>query len=148
MKLGDTLKDKYSDAQGVAMTQVSTISGMEYFDIVGKDKDGEPKAWALDEVQLELIESAAIDATPTPTGKIAIGMRVQDIATDWKGTVVTEALYLNGCVRYSVRGQGKDGVPHEEYLHEALLQPINDAPIVEPLSPPRRGGSSSRFSSL
>lgn len=148
MKLGDTVRDKYSDVQGVVMVSVRTLSGMEYFDIASKDKDGYPKMWAIDTIQLELVEEAEEDVSPEPTGNITIGMRVNDLATGWQGVVISEALYLNGCVRYYVRGPGTDGVPHEEYLHEALLQPIANSHPVEPTAPPRRGGSNSRFSSF
>jgi hypothetical protein len=149
VKLGDRVKDKFSGWEGIATIQLNLFSGYRSWGVEGVDSNNQPATHDFDEPQLEVVEASTQDLTPRPSGKIRVGMKVRDIASDWEGMVVSEVLYLNGCVRYEVQGPGtkvgrfsKASPPVIKTLDESLLEPISSEKIKQPAIA-RSGGSRS-----
>lgn len=149
VKLGDSVKDRYSEWEGVVTMKMELFNGSSRFAVSGQDKDGMPTDYHFDEPQLVVLTPAPADVTPKPNGKIKLGEVVRDTTSGWEGVAVGFYLYLNGCVRVEVSGRASKpsllgkAVPKAYVLDEIIVEPVKKASAVVPQGPPRTGGSRS-----
>lgn len=52
---------------------------------------------------------------------------VRDTVSGWKGKVISEYRYHNGCLRYEVAGADKDGKPESFVFDEEQLEVVKRA---------------------
>ena len=72
-----------------------------------------------------------------------MGMQVRDVVTGFKGVVVAETHWLNGCTRVQVQPRPKKGensVPGAESFDVEQLEVVNAAPVRLPRQKPERVG--------
>jgi len=63
------------------------------------------KSVIFDACQLEVLNKEPIVKCVVPEFKIEMGACVKDTVTNFKGTVITRELHMNGCVRLRVRNE-------------------------------------------
>lgn len=140
IKLGDRVKDRWSDDEGTAYVLIRQMNGTRRFLVAMKNKDGERKNAGYDEPELELLESAEEDLTPEVGGEVELGSEVRDTTTGFTGVCTSIYLYLNGCIRYEVQGLDRQkGVPTFVALDEIMVQPTGYK--VQEQGPRRSGGA-------
>ena len=84
--------------------------------------------------------------------KFELGDRVKDAVTGFKGVVVAQTKWLNGCIRYNVQSEKlKDGRPQDAYAFDEEQLSVVGSPIKikqQPTGGPRpdvtRGNTVSR----
>jgi len=148
MKLGDKVKDRISGWEGRVTVEIRQFNGTTRFDVAGSNSNGEPASYMFDEPQLEVVEPAPRNITPTPSGDFELGDRVKEKASGWEGNITAIYLYSNGCVRYEVQGANKQtGCPEFMAFDEAFLEKVNRKGIkrtekkMERTVPARTGGA-------
>lgn len=112
-ELGDTIREKITGFEGVAVGRHYFISGTVQYTIAPKklDDKGSPVPIAsFDWQHLELMERGPLVTMPT-LPEFELGDEVDDEITDFKGTVTSKSEFINGCVQYGVqpRALAKDG---------------------------------------
>lgn len=118
--LGHTVQDTISKVEGVlygiSMYASGTVDG--YFIPLGmtdsfKRHEG---IWS-EQYQLVLLDGEPVECTPLNEQKFKNLDKVQHIASDLIGDILSVSYWMNGCVRYSVRFDGvnpKTGLPYKE----------------------------------
>jgi hypothetical protein len=147
VNIGDTAKDNISGYQGFVTMLVWPFQGQPQAVIVptGTDEKGHPH----DGHQFDLNQIQVLEKCENPTEftepKFHIGQQVKDKLTPFKGTVIAQILYQNGCWRYNVQPNklGKSKLPAEyKTLDSDRLAPAQGKAVPTDATPPtkRTGG--------
>lgn len=112
--LGDKVKDRVTQFEGVIITRDEWFGGNTRFDVQPqKLKDEKPiESYAFDQGQLELVSEKAVEPVEITTLSTwpMNGEECKDKITGLKGKVVGVHYYLNGCVYATVQPDiQKDG---------------------------------------
>lgn len=75
---------------------------------------------------------------------IELGKKAKDIVSGWEGLATARYEYMNGCIRYEISAQDKDGQPKSFVFDEQQLEQLTDEKIKKPGKSKRTGGERGR----
>lgn len=111
--LGDTLRDKMTGFEGVAVARHVFMSGTIQYGVLSRKRNekGEDVQILVDWQFLELVDPGTPTEPPDGLPEFIIGDQVADTVTDFAGMVTSRSEFINGCVQYGVqpRALAKDG---------------------------------------
>lgn len=104
-RLGDTVRDKMTGFEGVAVGRHTFMSGTVQYSVLGRERTakGEDIQILVDWQFLELVNSGTPSEPPEGLPTFTIGDEVGDKVTDFAGMITSKSEFINGCVQYGVQ---------------------------------------------
>ncbi len=141
VKLGNVVRDVVTGVQGTAVQYLTLLNGSIQFGVqpkvTPKEPDKIPEAWNIDDNQLAFVdEGLEGKVVPPPEVAINLGDKVRDKITNLVGVTILKAVFINGCVYFSVQGELTDKKaekpPEPLFLSHDRLEVIKPAFIAPP----------------
>jgi len=147
IKLGDYVRDKITNFEGLTLGKSEYLNGCVQFEVQPRiDKEGKmsESEW-IDEQQLEVIEESDLDKVFEPRDSkpaITLGEEVRDTLLGFEGVVISKSTSIAGYVQYDVQPKRdkEEKLPDSVYISALHLEVINKIEPEKEVEKPLGGG--------
>lgn len=146
IRLGWTVRDIVSGFTGIAIQSMEQLNGNLQIAIQPKIQEGSavyPDAMFIDQHTIKKLDDGVVaHSTPAPEVCIKLGNRVRDKVTGFEGIATNKAIYMNGCVHFTVVPRLKEGTetlvnPDASVIDYLRLEVVGEGIANEIVRPPR-----------
>lgn len=137
VEIGMKVRCKITDYIGVVTVKHFNLHRVPQFCVQSKvnSMGGVGESILFDECQLEVINKEPVVKVIEPKYEIDLGECVLDSVTNFKGTVITRELHMNGCVRIRIRAEfipGDKTSMNTAVFDEASVKAVKQRETVNP----------------